>query len=49
MKATNKQFNFDSSLSRIDEILDASNDSFVESDSVVDRERLTFKNGFCFS
>lgn len=46
MKATNKQFNFDSSLSRIDEILDASNDSFVESDSIVDRERLTFKNGF---
>lgn len=46
MKATNKQYNFNSSLSRIDEILDASNDSFEESDSIVDREKLTFKNGF---
>ena len=46
MKATNKQYDFNSSLSRIDDILDASNDSFVESDSIVDRERLTFKNGF---
>lgn len=46
MKATNKQYNFDSSLSRIDEILDASNDTFEESDSIVDREKLTFKNGF---
>lgn len=46
MKATNKEYNFISSLSRIDEILDASNDSFEESDSIVDREKLTFKNGF---
>lgn len=46
MKATNKQYDFNSSLSRIDDILDASNDSFVESDSIVDREKLTFKNGF---
>lgn len=46
MKATNKEYNFTSSLSRIDEILDASNDSFEESDSIVDREKLTFKNGF---
>lgn len=46
MKATNKQYDFNSSLSRIDEILDASNDSFKESDSIVNRERLTYKNGF---
>lgn len=46
MKATNKQYNFNSSLSRIDEILDASNDSFKESDSIVNRENLTYKNGF---
>lgn len=42
MKATKKQYNFNSSLSRIDEILDASNDSFEESDSIVDREKLTY-------
>lgn len=46
MKATNKEYNFASSLSRIDGILDASNDSFEESDRIVDREKLTFKNGF---
>ena len=46
MKATNKQYDFNSSLSRIDEILDASNDSFKESDSIVNRENLTYKNGF---
>lgn len=46
MKATKKQYNFNSSLFRIDEILDASNDSFEESDSIVDREKLTYKNGF---
>lgn len=46
MEATNKQYDFNSSLSRIDEILDASNDSFEESDSIVDREKLTYKNGF---
>lgn len=46
MKATNKQYDFNSSLSRIDEILDASNDSSKESDSIVNRENLTYKNGF---
>ena len=46
MKATNKQYDFNLSLSRIDEILDASNDSFKESDSIVNREKLTYKNGF---
>lgn len=43
---SNKQYDFNSSLSRIDEILDASNDSFKESDSIVNRENLTYKNGF---
>lgn len=46
MEATNKNYDLEASLSRIDEILDASNDSFEESDSIVDRKKLTFKNGF---
>lgn len=46
MEATNKQYDFNSSLSRIDEILNASNDSFEESDRIVDRKKLSFKNGF---
>lgn len=46
MKATNYKYDLDSSISRIDEILDASNDAFVESDSIVDREKLTYTNGF---
>lgn len=46
MKATNYKYDLDSSVSRIDEILDASNDEFVESDCIVDREKLTYTNGF---
>ena len=46
MEATNKKYDFDASLSRMDEILDASNDSFEESDSIVDRNKLTYNNGF---
>ena len=46
MKATNYKYDSNSSVSRIDEILDASNDAFVESDSIVDREKLTYTNGF---
>lgn len=46
MKATNYKYDLDSSVSRIDEILDTSNDAFVESDSIVDREKLTYTNGF---
>lgn len=46
MKATNNKYDLVSSISRIDEILDASNDSFEESDSIVDREKLTYTNGF---
>lgn len=46
MKATNYKYDLNSSVSRIDEILDASNDAFVESDSIVDREKLTYTNGF---
>lgn len=46
MKATNYKYDLNSSVSRIDEILDASNDEFVESDSIVDREKLTDTNGF---
>ena len=46
MEASNKKYDFECSLSRIDEILNASNDSFEESDSIVDRAKLTFTNGF---
>ena len=46
MKATNKEYDLDSSLIRIDEILNASNDAFEESDTIVKRDRLTFTNGF---
>lgn len=41
MEASNFKYNFESSLSRIDEILNAPNDSFEESDSIVDRAKLT--------
>ena len=46
MESTNKNYDLDTSLARIDEILDASNDSFEESDSIVDRSKLTYTNGF---
>lgn len=46
MESTNKNYDIDASLTRIDEILDASNDSFEESDSIVDRSKLTYANGF---
>lgn len=46
MESTNKNYDFDASLTRIDEILDASNDSFEESESIVDRSKLTYTNGF---
>ena len=46
MEATNYKYDLNSSISRIDEILNASNDSFEESDSIVDREKLTYTNGF---
>lgn len=47
MEASNIKYNFDSSLSRIDDILNAPNDSFEESDGIVDRAKLTFTNGLC--
>lgn len=46
MKANNSEYNFEKSRKRIDEILDASNDSFEETDSIPSRDRLTFTNGF---
>lgn len=41
MEASNFKYNFESSLSRIDDILNAPNDSYEESDSIVDRAKLT--------
>jgi len=46
MKATNAPYSFDESLKRLDEILDAADESFEEVDSIPSRDRLTFTNGF---
>lgn len=46
MEATNIKYDFDSSLKRIDEILDAENKSFDEKDNIPSRETLTYTNGF---
>lgn len=47
MKATNvPSFNLESSLKRIDAILDADNKQFEEANSIPSREKLTYTNGF---
>ena len=47
MKATNiPSFNLESSLKRIDAILNADNKQFEEADSIPDRDKLTYTNGF---
>lgn len=46
MESKNIDYDFNASLVRIDEILDAPNDSFQESDTIVDRSKLTYANGF---
>ena len=47
MEATYKpSFSLESSLERIDEILDSDNSSFEEADSIPSRDRLTYSNGF---
>lgn len=45
MKANYINYNFDKSLSRIDEILNAENQSYVESCSIPLRDSLTYTNG----
>lgn len=49
MKANYSTYNYENSRDRIDEILNASNDSFEELDSMPSRDRLTFTNGFYFN
>lgn len=39
-------YSFEKSLSRIDEILDASSDKYEERDTIPSRSELTFTNGF---
>lgn len=47
MEATHKPtFSLETSLKRIDEILNADSKSFEESDSIPSRDKLTFSNGF---
>lgn len=46
MEANYIYYNFDKSLSRIDEILNASDQSYVEKSSIPQRDSLTYTNGF---
>lgn len=46
MEATNTEYNFNESIIRIDNILNASNDSFEEKDNFPNRNSLTYTNGF---
>jgi len=47
MKATNiPSFNLESSLKRIDAILNADNNQFEEANSIPNRDKLTYTNGF---
>ncbi|KKQ79463.1 MAG: hypothetical protein UT03_C0053G0008 [Candidatus Moranbacteria bacterium GW2011_GWD2_38_7] len=46
MKSTNSSYDFNESLKRIDEIINASNDSFEEPENFPSRDKLTYTNGF---
>lgn len=46
MQTNYTSYDFAKSRDRMDEILNASNDGFVESDTIPSRDRLTFTNGF---
>ncbi|MEW1735867.1 adenylate/guanylate cyclase domain-containing protein [Nocardia beijingensis] len=46
MKSTGKSYNFLSSYDRIKKILDSSDNDYQESDSLPNRDKLTFNNGF---
>ena len=46
MKATNVKYDFDKSLERIDEILDADNKEYEEKESIPTRDSLTYTNGY---
>lgn len=46
MEATNKFYDFNKSLERIDEILNADNKQYEEKKSIPSRDTLTFTNGF---
>jgi class 3 adenylate cyclase len=46
MKANNKPYNLEDSISRIDEILEVQDYSYEERDSIPSRDELTFINGF---
>lgn len=47
MKTTNKTYNFEKSLERIDDILDSNDNNYIENENnIPSREQLTFTNGF---
>lgn len=46
MKATHSTYDHDKSIERITEVLDASDNSFEEKNSIPSRDSLTYKNGY---
>lgn len=46
MQSTGKTYDFSDSISRIDEILNSSDNNYKESDDIPSRDQLTFTNGF---
>lgn len=46
MEATHKSFNFENSLSRIEEILDSSDNNYEDKNDIPTRSSLTYTNGF---
>jgi class 3 adenylate cyclase len=46
MEATNKTYDFNASLERMDEILNADNKQYEEKNSIPSRDSLTYTNGY---
>lgn len=46
MQSNFREYNYEDSLKRVDEILNASNDSFEDLKGIPSRDKLTFNNGF---
>lgn len=46
MKATNTSYNFENSLSRIDDILNAGDGNYQDADKMPTRDKLTYTNGY---
>ena len=46
MKSTGTSYNYIRSFERIDEVLDANDNAYIESDNLPSRDSLTFSNGY---